>query len=202
MSINVEITYDNTDQLAFLVAALEDKSGMHERIARDALFFVKDFGSSKSSREHRTANMLGASPTGHLERAYAGIEGKSDESSARLLVPGASRLRAAFGAYTARPQNGKTYLTLPIHKDVYGQRAGEFTDLKFAKIGGKSSGTGRQAFLVRENDDGTVDFMYFLTPSVNIKEDASLIPFDEIYEKAGDSVEAFLDEAIARGAQV
>jgi hypothetical protein len=197
MSINVEIIYDGANELTFLTEALANKPAMHERIAREALLFVREFGAKKSQTEHRTANMLGANPTGHLARAYAGIEAAHDATSARLLVPRASRLRAAFGAYTLKPQKSQ-YLTLPIHKDAYGRRAREFEDLDFARMGGADSGTGSQAFLLRRNDDGSVDFMYFLTKSANIKEDASLIPFEQIYNEAGRAVEAYLDEAIER----
>ncbi len=196
MSINVEITYDSADQLTYLTEALEDKAGMHDRIAREALLFVKEFGSAKSTSEHRTATSLGARPTGHLAKAYAGIEGKSDASSARLLVPRASRLRAAFGAYTLTPQNSE-YLTLPVHREAYGRRAGEFQDLIALRVGPRKS-----LILAREIEGGGLETMYFLTKSVSIPEDATLIPFEEIYEGAGDSVEAFLDDAIARGAQV
>jgi hypothetical protein len=196
MSINIEIAYKGTEQLAYLLEALQDKPGMHDRIAREALLFVKEFGASKSSTEHRTAETLGAQPTGHLERAYAAIEGKSDEASARLLVPGASRLRAAFGAYTLTPKNS-AYLTLPVHREAYGRRAGEFEDLFPVRVGPRKS-----LVLARQVEGGGLETMYFLTTSENIPEDATLIPFEEIYEGAGDSVEAFLDEAIARGAQV
>lgn len=193
MSIKVEITYDNANQLAFLTEALNDKAGMHGRIARDALLFVKDFGAAKSTTEHRTAETLGAKPTGHLAKAYAGIEAQSDAASARLLVPSASRLRAAFGAYTLTPKNSE-YLTLPVNADAYGRRAREFDNLIALRVGPRKS-----LILAREIEGGGLETMYFLTKSVNIREDASLIPFDEIYEGAGESVEAYLEEALERG---
>jgi hypothetical protein len=77
--------------------------------------------------------------------------------------------------------------------------------LKVANIGGKNSGTGKQLFLVRNNEDGTTDFMYFLTPSANIKEDAKLLPIADIQDAAADSAEKFIDELVkeelARGEQ-
>jgi hypothetical protein len=192
MSLRVDITFEGEDQLAALTDALGDKAAMHGRIAKDALVFVREFGKKKAPGEHRTAGRLGARPTGHLERAYAGIESESDESQAALLVPRASRLRAAFGGYTLTPTRSK-YLTLPVSKDAYGRRAREFDDLFPVRLGPRKS-----LFLARETEGGGLETMYFLTNSVNIKEDASLIPFREIFDGAADSVEAYLDEAIER----
>lgn len=192
MSINIEITYNSANELAFLTEALADKPSMHERIARQSLLFVKEFGAQKAQTEHRTASNLGANPTGHLSRAYAGIEAAHDAASARLLVPRASRLRAAFGAYTLKPKNSQ-YLTLPVHKDAYGRRAREFDDLFAVRVGPRKS-----LVLARQVEGGGLETMYFLTKAVNIPEDATLIPFQEIYNEGGRAVEAYLDEAIER----
>ena len=192
MSIHLEITYDNADQLAFLTEALDNKEAMHQRIARDALLFVKEFGAQKSTTEHRTAITLGARETGHLAKAYEGIEAANDAGSARLLVPRSSRLRAAFGSYSLRPVRSK-YLTLPVNADAYGRRAGEFDNLFPVRVGPKKS-----LVLARQVEGGGLETMYFLTTGVDIPEDASLIPFQEIYDRAGDSVEAILDEALER----
>lgn len=192
MSINITIEYSSANELAFLTEALANQPAMHERIARQSLLFVKNFGSQKAQTEHRTATNLGARPTRHLERAYAGIESQHDASSARLLVPRASRLRAAFGAYMLIA-TAAGYLTLAVHPDAYGRRAREFEDLFPIRVGPRQS-----LVLVREVEGGGLETMYFLTKSVNIPEDASLIPFQEIFDEAADAVEAYLDEAIER----
>ena len=56
---------------------------------------------------------------------------------ADVLVPGASRLRAAFGPYTldTPTATGKQAYTIPVSGDAYGHRAGEFTDLFPVRLG-------------------------------------------------------------------
>lgn len=192
VGLNIEVTGKGARMALLVSETIQDKAGLHERIAADALMFVKELGASKSEGEHRTADRLGGKRTGHLERAFRGIEAENDESSARLLVPGASRLRAAFGAYTLTPKNSK-YLTLPISAEAYGRRAGEFEDL-FPITSKKGN-----LLLVRKAEGGGIEPMYFLTTSVDIPEDSTLIPFEEIYEGAADSVEAFIDDALKGG---
>ena len=195
MSVIVDINVENAsaDGLGRLTAALVNLAPLNEKIAKDAEGFVKEFGRSKSAGEHRTSGALGASPTGHLERAYAGIESESDASSARLLVPRGSRLRAAFGAYTLTPQRSK-YLTIPVNKESYGRRAREFTDLTFLRVGPRKT-----PILARIDSEGNMETMYFLTTSVNIKEDESLMPFREISDVAEISIEDYLDEITKGG---
>lgn len=190
MSINIEITYDNADQLVFLTEALTNRAPLHERMTQDCLLFVKEFGAQKSTSEHRTATNLGARATGHLAQAYEGIEGESDESAMRLLVPRDTRLRAAFGAYTLKPKNSK-YLTLPVAAESYGKRAGEFEELTFLRVGPRQT-----AILARKDEEGNLTTMYLLVTSVNIPEDASLIPFDKLYNEAGRAAENYLQEII------
>lgn len=198
MSLYVEIDITGLDStgLGELTAALQDREPMHQRMAADVGGFVQAHGREKSKTEHRTANILGAKPTGHLERAYAGIEDESDASGMRLLIPRDSRLRAAFGSYTLKPKRSK-YLTIPTHKDSYGRRAGELENLTFIRLGGGGGvGTGSQALLIRKDDEGKMEVMYFLTTSSEIKEDPSLLPFSDIAGAARDSAESFYDELI------
>jgi hypothetical protein len=91
----------------------EQVVGLHAdaRIAGDAEIFLKKAGKQIAATQHRTANTLGATPTGHLGEAYEGIESSSGADKIELLIPGASRLRAAFGSYVVRPKNSK-YLTI------------------------------------------------------------------------------------------
>lgn len=189
MSVEVTVVYEDDSQLATLQAAMADKAGIHSRIAGDALTFVRRFGAQKARGEHRTARRLGAGSTGHLSEQYEKIASASSAAEATLLVPRAGRLRAAFGTHTITKSNG--YLTLPVHKDAYGRRAREFSDLVALRVGPR-----KNLILARKTADGELETMYFLTKSVTIKEDATLIPFKEIYDGAGDSVMAFLDEAL------
>ena len=193
MSVFIQIDVSNLDTgLPGLTAALTDRRAMHAKIAEDAEKFTKDFGARKAAGEHRTAGALGARPTGHLERAYAGIQQESDDTEARLLVPRASRLRAAFGAYELKPR--KRYLTIPVARDSYGRRAGEFDDLTFLRVGPRKT-----AILARKDSSGNLQTMYLLVTSARIPADESLLPFDQLGAVARDSAEEHLDNIIREG---
>jgi hypothetical protein len=192
MSLRVDIDTSGLDtrELADLSARMQDSAGLHARIAGDAEIFVKERGKVTAAGEHRSASRLGAIPTGHLSEAYEGIESISTAQSASLLVPGATRLRAAFGRYVITPKNGSKFLTIPVAREAYGKRAGEFEDLFFMRAGPRKT-----PLLARDAGQG-FQTMYFLTPKAEIPEDKNLIPFDDLAEEARDSAEAFIDESI------
>ncbi len=189
-AINVKISSEDDGSLTRLSAAMSDRRALHKRIETEVLRFVREFGSKKSQTEHRTANALGAKPTNHLTRAYAGIESTSDEQSAQLLIPRASRLRAAFGSYKLVPTQAK-YLTLPVNAESYGRRAREFDDLTFMKVGPRKT-----AILARTDEEGNMTTMYLLVKSVNIKEDETLMPMKQLSEQAADATEAYFDKLL------
>lgn len=190
MSLRVDITFAELD-LSALDGQLRDASGLHARIAGDAENFIKARGRQTSATEHRSANRLGATPTGHLADAYEAIEGVSDASAASLLVPRASRLRAAFGSYVLTPGPGRKFLTIPVNRAAYGKRAGEFTDLFALRAGPKKT-----LLLARDTGSG-LEVMYVLAAKATMPADPDLIPIDDLTATAQDSAEAFLDEAIA-----
>ena len=181
-----------------LVERLEDRRGMHSRIAVEAEKFTKKFVSALP--DHATAQRLGAKPTGHLARAARGIESDATEQTARVRVPRASRLRAAFGTYVVRPGPGKKYLTIAQAAESYGRRAREIEGLVPMRVGPM-----RQLVLARREDLSGPDprsrsvrvrkgerakaarsfvIMYRLVTEATIQEDRSLLPFDQLPEVA------------------
>jgi hypothetical protein len=187
--INVKITSQDDGSLTRLSAAMMDRTALHKRIETDVLITVHTDVAAYADSQHKTANALGAKPTNHLIRDYARISSVSDAQSAQLLVPRASRLRAAFGSYVAKPREGKTYLTIPVNAESYGRRAREFDDLTFLKVGPRKT-----AILARTDEDGNMTTMYLLVKSVKVKEDDKLLPFKEISERAAEAAKAYFDE--------
>lgn len=191
MSLRIDLTMDGLapEELATLQATLADPAPLHAQIAGDAERFVKTIGPRIAAGQHRTAQALGANPTGHLADAYQAVEGVSDATAATLLVPRASRLRAAFGPYTLKPKSSQ-YLTIPTARETYGRRAREFDDLFPVRVGPRKT-------LVLARDTGSgLQTMYLLTKEANIPEDKTLLPFDELAEAARDSAEEYIDTAI------
>lgn len=195
MSIQLEIkSSDHTAaDLQLLAAALGNQEAIHQRIAGDSERWIKGpkVAGKISGSQHRTANRLGATPTGHLVDAYNRVGSSGSEQAASLWIPGASRLRAAFGSYTVRPTGGRKYLTIPITAEAYGQRAGEVADLSFIFV--KRTNT---ALLVKRNADKTYKPYYLLAREASIPEDPNLIPFDELEEVAKLAVGDYIDDAI------
>lgn len=185
----ISITLDlggTPEELAAIAGRLDDLTGAHNAMATAAESALKDFGRN-TTQEHRTATRLGAAPTGHLTKAYQQVEGQSDRASARLLIPRASRLRAAFGKYTVRPGPGKTYLTIPVAAEAYGKRAREIDGLVPMRVGPRKT-----PILARPNADGGITTYYLLATKADIKEDTGLIPFDDLTATARDAAEIYI----------
>lgn len=210
MNIEIKLEGYAAEEMEAVSKALTNKAAIHDRMATDAEKFIKKWGAQESTqRNHRTANRLGAKPTGHLGQAYAGIESTSTASSASLLIPRASRLRAAFGRYVLTPTNSK-YLTIPVAAEAYGKRAGEMDDLFFMRVGPKKTpvlarrveGEKDLGLRARPNQRRgsrrftQAEIMYVLLRSVTIQEDKDLIPFAELEAEARDAAEEFIDDAL------
>lgn len=187
MELVIDITDTSAESLQLIRRKLADKAGLHARMAGEAEKFIKTRGRATSAGEHRTATRLGATPSGHLEKAYQQIEGQSDATAASLLVPRATRLRAAFGAYVLTPGAGKTYLTIPVAAAAYGKRAGEIDGLQFMRVG-----PNKTPILAKPDGQGRITTYFILVKKANIAEDAKLIPFAEIYQTAADAAELYL----------
>lgn len=174
ISVSINVSTAAAAALQSLRGGLADRARLHARIAGSAEKLVKRYGRETTAGQHATATRLGARPTRHLEKAYRSIEAKSDSAGAFLLVPRASRLRAAFGDYVVAPGSGKKYLTIPAAAEAYGKRAGEFKDLVFMRVGPRLT-----PVLARPVKTGEgLQIMYFLTKRSLIKADRGLLPFD------------------------
>lgn len=207
MSVRVMLDLEGLDDagLSAAIGELSDRTALHEAIAADAEDFVKAWGETIAASQHKTAGRLGAKPTGHLEDAYEQIQAVSDQTSASLLIPRASRLRAAFGPYVVQPGPGKTYLTLPAAREAYGKRAGEFDDLFFAEVGPFADPVlarlkGFSAVMKGGSPgiNAQLEVMYVLRTEVEIPEDPTLIPFDELEAEAVSTTEGYLDDLVER----
>lgn len=186
--IEITVTTSGPDQAAIAAARLANPAALHTRMATAGERFLKQYGRATAQGEHDTANRLGARPTGHLEDAYSRVESAGDSSAARLFIPAASRLRAAFGAYTVRPGAGKKYLTIPVAAEAYGRRAGTVDGLIFMRVGPR-----KQPVLGKPDGDRITTY-YLLVTEATIPEDPGLIPFADIYAEGTDAAEKYLLE--------
>jgi len=186
MSFAIELSISDgaTPVLDGLIEALEDGKGLHSAIAAEAEVLTRDYILSIAPSRHKTAERLGATPTGYLERAAEGVTSRGEEDQAVLILGGdVGGFARAFGDVTITPKKGK-YLTIPNKAAAYGKRAGEIDDLEVLVY--RKSGGGFTLALGREDDDGERDVFYWLVKEVNQKQDRSLLPSDDQYLAAAE----------------
>jgi hypothetical protein len=198
-----EITHKDlaTPVLTKLVNQLTDRTGLHKSIATQAANVTRDYLIGIAGKRHKTADRLGANPTGHLERAAQSVssEANAEEAIIGVTSPGMSR---ALEDLTIKPKNRK-YLTIPATAEAYGRRAGSFNDLRLAVFGktlalvkaeqSSLADRKRSGFSVDKNnlrapmkDAGKGVVYYWLVKSVFQKQDRTLLPSDDLYKAAAE----------------
>jgi len=199
LNVTIDIGGELKESLEDFREGLLDASGLNARIAAESERWIKgpQVAGKISAEQHRTANNLGATPTGHLAEAYEGIEGQYDDKAATLTIPGASRLRAAFGPYVLVPKKPNGFLSLPAQREAYGRRAREFDDLFILKTAAGRTDNRKALFLARAKGKG-IEVMYVLVKSAEIPEDKTLIPFDELEEVAAIAAGEYIDSEIEK----
>jgi hypothetical protein len=128
---------------------------------------------------HRSAQRLGAKPSGHYERAAKSVEAQSNETEALVVIPRRTGLGRAFGDVVLVPGSGRTYLTIPGHALTYGKSVRDFPEDTFKFVVLQSWRT----FLVLMWADGPHkgEVAYWLKRKVTQKQDRTLLPSDQGY---------------------
>jgi hypothetical protein len=179
--------------LRSLVGALEDPTDLHKAIAAEAEVLTRDHIVVASRTRHKTAESLGAKPTGYLERAAEGVTSEGDKDFATILLGGdTAGFARAFGQVTVKPKKAK-FLTIPAHKDAYGKRAREIEDLELIVFKGDDSFA---MALGKRNADDTIKVYYWLRRQVTLSMDRGLLPSDDQYLAAGEAGAIFYLDAI------
>lgn len=162
-----------------LYSRLQDLTGLHEAIAAEAENTTRDYLREISTYRHKSANKLGASPTGALSKAAERVTSKSDDTSATVQVTG-SLFARAFRDITITPTAARA-LTIPINAVAYGRRVKELEaqGYVFFKPGGKDA-----RLLWATTPSGAKMPMYVLASRVEQPQDRSLLPSDEEFLEA------------------
>ncbi len=192
-AIALTATDEATPILRSLIAGLEDPTGLHAEIAAEAEALTRDYIRSIAPSRHKTAESLGAKPTGYLERAAEGVTSRGESDAAVVALGGdVAGFARAFGDVTITPKKSK-YLTIPAKAAAYGKRAGEIDDLDLIVFKNSAADSFAMA-LGRRLEGGTVDVYYWLRRKVFQEQDRSLLPSDDQYLAAAEmGAVAFLD---------
>jgi hypothetical protein len=202
LSVDIQVTGSAKKLLSKIDAKLINREELHHDIAVRAENTVRDYLIILAGSRHATADRLGATPSGHLERAAESVHSESDANAATVNVtsPGMSR---AFGDITIKPGSGKKYLTIPATAEAYNTRAGAFNDLRLAFFKGgllalvkadqsrlsdrKASGFGVESKAAKaDKTKERPPVYYWLKKEVKQKQDRTLLPSDKLLQSAAE----------------
>lgn len=182
-SLQVNALDTVTPELALAISMLTRRQGLHRLMGGRVQNCVRDHLIHASRTRHATARRLGAKPTGFLGQAAEKVARKqsltADDSQAAISLNHPGLIRA-FKDVEIRPGPGKKALTIPMIAQAYGQRAYRIWD----KEGLFVISTEKGAFAVKKNADDSLTAYYKLAPSVNQKQDRTLLPSDAELEQA------------------
>jgi hypothetical protein len=202
LSLDIQVTGNAQKLLAKIDTQLVNREELHHDIAVRAENTVRDYLISLAGSRHATADRLGASPSGHLERAAESVTSESDANAATVNVtsPGMSR---AFGDVTIKPGAGFKYLPIAANAEAYGKRPRSFNDLRLAFFKGgllalvkadqsrlsdrKASGFGVESKAAKaDKTKERPPVYYWLKKSVFQKQDRTLLPSDKLLQSAAE----------------
>lgn len=201
MSFAIQLVATETASpvLRGLIGALEDGTDLHRAIAAEAEVLTRDHIVEASRTRHKTAESLGAQPTGYLERAAEGVSSTGEKDAAIVILAGdVGGFARAFGDVTITPKKGK-FLTIPAKAAAYGKRAGEIDGLELIVF--KRDDSFAMA-LGKRLESGTVDVWYWLRRKVFQRQDRGLLPSEDQYLAAAElGAIHYLDTIMEGGAQ-
>jgi hypothetical protein len=129
ISLNASLIGD-TELFSDLRAKVSDPERLAGYVAASLAVGTRNHIMDAAKTRHRTAEALGAEPSGYLERKAGTVESRVVDGVAQVTIAGEREIFArALGRVTITPRASK-YLTLPCHPDAYGMRARELADLK------------------------------------------------------------------------
>ena len=180
MSVSFTVEDRATPALEKVLAGLRDRTRLHEFAGRQVQTSTSDYLRMIAPRKHKTANRLGAQPTGHLSSAAESVTSKASGNDAVVTItsPG---IRRAFREL--RIQSRGRLLTIPASAQTYGKRARDFTDLTFIPFQ-NARRTKALAWVRGRGRNRQVEIAYWLLERVNIPQDRELLPSSEALAQA------------------
>lgn len=169
----------DTSELEGLIRAFspEGRGRLHMASARAVAVLIRRHLRQEGQRRHRSANRLGAMPTGHFERATVAATASAEEAHVLIALPGIAR---AFQAITITPRRAKA-LTLPVAAEAYGKKASELARDGWALFTAKSL---RGLLMGTNKATGETKALYRLVTRARQPQDRTLLPSDNALAQA------------------
>lgn len=182
LEIEVRGIDDAEFRLQAVRRALANREPLHAKMATTATQFTRDY--LISDTDHKTAQRLGATPTGFRAKNARALQPDWNEESAIIRIPRSTGLARAFGDVVIEPKSGRKYLTIPDHAETYGRAVRDFPEGTFAFA--IYQGARPSPALVFADDSGRHkkgEVGYWLRKKVVQKQDRTLLPFEEDYRE-------------------
>ena len=171
MKLKFTLIADPSGRIRSLVQALGDsgKKELNDGASSALHADVRKHLRSYAASHHKSANKLGAMPTGHLEKAAATMQhaSSSTEATVSIYSPGIGR---AFRSMTIRPTRARA-LTIPIHALAYGMRVAEVARAH-------TIFRPKKADYLATVIDGQITPLYLLRQAVTVPQERGLMPSD------------------------
>ena len=168
----------NVEQVRYRLGAWVAKVGgpgrrlLYSAAANGVAGLVRQYLRQLGSWRHRSAQELGAQPTGILGKAATRTTWRASTDSGEVLIP-TPAVRRAFHDVEIRPRNSKA-LTIPAAPEAYGKRAAVL-----AALGWSIFRPRKKRFLMGARPGDEPKVLYYLVGRVNQPQDRSLLPSDE-----------------------
>lgn len=168
----------NVEQVRYRLGAWVSKVGgagrrqLYSAAANAVSIIVRHHLRQLGSWRHRSAQELGAQPTGILGKAATRTTWRASTDSGEVLIP-TPAVRRAFHDVEIRPRNSKA-LTIPAAPEAYGKRAAVL-----AALGWSIFRPRKKRFLMGARPGDEPKVLYYLVGRVHQPQDRSLLPSDE-----------------------
>lgn len=168
----------NVEQVRYRLGAWVSKVGgpgrrlLYSAAANGVAGLVRQYLRQLGSWRHRSAQELGAQPTGILGKAATRTTFNATSEYGEVLIP-TPAVRRAFHDVEIRPRNSKA-LTIPAAPEAYGKRAAVL-----AALGWSIFRPRKKRFLMGARPGDEPKVLYYLVGRVHQPQDRSLLPSDE-----------------------
>ncbi len=176
------------------------REALNRQVAHAVQHQVSTHLADAARGRHATADRLGATPTGHLERAAENVGAEATGEGAVISIesPGIGRAR---GPITITPRE-KKFLTIPTSAESYGRKAGSLSLRLFRpQQKGSTKDAPKLMRCLATTDGGTFRILYALAERATLKHDPGLLPSDEAITEAAKTAIKFQLEAERRSGE-
>ena len=191
MNVRIHISDTASPIVQRIVRELGNPEKLHALIATGAEKATRDHIIRQAPERHKTAEGLGADPTGEMTKAAGRVTSESSAEDAMVSVP-SYLFRRAFGPVSIRPISSPV-LTIPASAPAYGKRAGELRSQ-----GWKIFRPGTSKVLLGYKDKETPIPLYFLASAVTQQQDRTLLPSNDEFAKVAGEAATLYAQTLTR----